>query len=305
MKKIILLLFLFSGFVVNAGNILNFDSCLVMQPNGREGIDAEIFSCSQLGYDTTNYGDIEDFCATDWTKNGYDSKVRSLIFFDLSGLPANKLIKSAKLSLYFNPSSPEGQHSSLTGSNNTVIRRIISPWNEHTVTWNNRPQTTATHQVFIPQTTSSTQNFIDIDITQLVIDSRNNPASSFGFMFKLVNETHYRKIVMASSDHSVDSLRPKLVICFQNGTGYDIINTSTGFNIYPNPAETTFHCLIDGTINDDFIIELIDLSGKKLTTITPVNNQAEIDVSTFSPGFYFVVLSNKDAVLSRKKLIIH
>ena len=83
---------------------------IVLQPGPADGKDAEIFSCVSCGYAGNNYGTKRDLNAIAWTKNGNNSNVRSLIQFDLSGIPANAFINSATLSLYFNPTSEEGKH---------------------------------------------------------------------------------------------------------------------------------------------------------------------------------------------------
>ncbi|HEX5003476.1 MAG TPA: DNRLRE domain-containing protein [Bacteroidia bacterium] len=184
---------------------------LTLQPNGASGIDAEIFSCVVCGYDNTNFGNKKDFNAITWTNSGSVSKVRSLIKFDLSAVPANAFITSAYLSLYFNPTSIEGNHS---GSNAAYLQRITSSWDESTVTWNNQPSTTTANRITLPTASNNTQNYLNIDITYHIQDMAANPGSNFGFMLLLQNESVYRKMVLASSDNPDATLRPKLVITY-------------------------------------------------------------------------------------------
>ena len=286
-------------------NTTNFDSTIVLQPSAEGGIDAEIFSCSSFGYDTTNYGDIEDFCATDWTRNGQETIIRSLIYFDLSAIPNASLIQSAKLSLYYNPNSPEGQHSSLSGSNTSVIRRITTPWNEHTVTWNNQPQSTSQNQIYNSASTSAVQNFVDIDITQLIIDSKNNPSTSFGFLLKLVTEQYYRKLVFASSDHPTDSLHPKLVIHYKPSTnGFNYQGAKTTINCFPNPVKDIIHLSCKESLGK-VDMSITDLSGRFVfSQAVCFNKYLTIDISHFKSGVYFLFISNKKGYIERKMIII-
>ena len=305
MKLSISILFLLIFSSAFAQNINNFDSCMVIQPDGENGIDAEIFSCSSYGYDTTNFGNIQDICATDWTRFGQESIIRSLIFFDLSVVPTNKTIKSAKLSLYYNPSSTEGQHSSLTGANTSEIQRITTPWSEYGVTWTNQPQTTSLHKVTLSASTSPTQNFINVDITQLVIDSRNNPSSSYGFLFKQITEQYYRKLVFASSDHPTDSLHPKLVICFNSATnGLENNKTKFNFSCFPNPATDILN-LRSQTITGLVDIKIIDLYGRTIRKINIYfSEDYTVDISRISAGIYFIIISNREGLIERKRIII-
>jgi hypothetical protein len=184
---------------------------ITLQPTPAQGKDAEIFSCVPCGYDNSNFGTKRDFDAIAWTNSGNLSKVRSLIQFDLSMIPTNALVTDAKLSLFYNTSSSEGQHA---GTNASYFQRILAPWSETTVTWNNQPPTTTTGQILLPTSTSNTQNYININITSFVMDMVANPSANFGFMLKLANETVSKKLILSSSDHLTPAMRPLLVITY-------------------------------------------------------------------------------------------
>src|SRR4051812_42873829 len=63
--------------------------------------------------------DYPSYEAVAWTWSGTPAVMRSIMEFNLSSIPANATITSAKLNLYNNPTSSEnsGQHSSLSGAN--------------------------------------------------------------------------------------------------------------------------------------------------------------------------------------------
>lgn len=186
------------------------------QPSAGKGIDAVISSLSP----TTNYGTHQDFIATAWTVSGNPVTLRSLLQFpQLSGIPSTALVTNATLDLYFNPTSSNGaDHSQLSGSNAASLRRVTGAWNESTVTWNTQPGTstgtTSTDVVSVAASTSGTQNY-SINVTDMVQYWVANPSQNFGFLFRLVTESHYRRLIFSSSDHTNASLLPRLCVSYQ------------------------------------------------------------------------------------------
>lgn len=141
---------------------------------------------------------------------------RSLISFDMSALPVNAEIISAKLSLYGLPSYntiPQGNQ----GTNNWLIQRILDNWNQTTVTWNTKPATTTSGQIELPQTTASfNYDVTNIDVTQLVRDMRTlTPDKTAGFCLRLTTESLWRSVIFASTRHATAAKRPKLQIVYR------------------------------------------------------------------------------------------
>lgn len=136
-----------------------------------------------------NYGSNPNFIANAWSAGGNSFIERSVMNIDLSSIPANANIIQATLSLYCNITSGHSQlHSTLSGSNGCWLSRITGSWNESTVTWNNQPPTTSVNQVSIPISSSQTQDYPNIDVTNLLQDIVNNPLNSYGFMISLKTE---------------------------------------------------------------------------------------------------------------------
>ena len=121
---------------------------------------------------TTPQPNSPEFDAIDWTVTGNEFTSRSLLQFDLSQIPTGATINSAFLSLYGCPGSSNTQGS--TGSNTCYLQRVTSAWDESTVTWNNQPSTANQNQVTLIQSSSTTQNYLDIDVTVLFQDIINN-----------------------------------------------------------------------------------------------------------------------------------
>ncbi len=187
---------------------------LVLQPDSAKGKDAMI---SYLRPDN-NYGSIPDLFVYAGTVNGASNKNRVLLEFDLSNIPERAEIESAKISLFYNPTStipnPNNEYVHY-GDNELVIQRVTAAWDEDAVTYNNQPSTSISNQVVVPKFTSSTQNYEDLNVTALVKDMLGDPGHSFGFMVKQYNEQPYRFTYFASSDHPNAELHPKLMITFK------------------------------------------------------------------------------------------
>jgi hypothetical protein len=192
-------------------SIASFAQTLTLQPDPAAGKDAELFSCVPCGYNNKNYGTKKDLNAIAWTNSGNISNIRSLIQFDLSSIPANAVVTSALLSLYYNPSSTEGTHS---GTNTALLQRVTSSWGELTVTWDTQPTTTTVNQATLPSSSSSTQDYPNINVTAMVQEMVTNPSTNFGFMLRQQTETIFRKMIFASSDNVTAALRPKLVVSY-------------------------------------------------------------------------------------------
>jgi hypothetical protein len=188
---------------------------IIFQPGSENGKDAFIEYYPERNYSNRNFGTNPEFMASAWTAQGIPLVVRNLIAFDLSQIPRNKTIKSARLYLFAVDNTTNGPgHSSRSGSNEFLLQRITSEWNEMEVTWNTQPNTTEEGQILVSESEHSMQNY-SIVVTALVKDIIRNPSSGHGLMIKLVKEDYYRRILFASSDYEDSSKHPKLIIEFE------------------------------------------------------------------------------------------
>ena len=289
---------------------------IVLQPGPADGKDAEIFSCVSCGYAGNNYGTKRDLNAIAWTKSGNNSNVRSLIQFDLSAIPSNAFINSATLSLYFNPTSEEGKHYCYPHSNSSYLERITSNWSETTVTWNNQPSTTTQNRVSLGGTTSSTQSFTNINVRQLIIDSRNNPSTSFGFMLRLQQEHKFKKLIFASSDNTTAAIRPKLTITYTVpavvSSGHSMARLDEGqtfasISIFPNPVSGTATIqLPDNTENGAVKVEVFNMLGKlcnRMVTYVNTDRIVNFDATTLQQGVYVVKVFCNEKVYTQRIVV--
>jgi hypothetical protein len=108
--------------------------------------------------------DLPNFSSYTWTCGGNLCIGRTLMNFDLSPLDSGDFIIDARLSLYADPACTYlgyiGQPTYGT-FNRSIIRRVTSPWDKNTVTWNNKPQTTKVHQVRLKSSKNTSQNYLD------------------------------------------------------------------------------------------------------------------------------------------------
>jgi hypothetical protein len=157
-----------------------------------------------------------EFAASAWTINGDLAYYRGLVKFDLSSIPANATIISAKLSLYSTPNPLNGNHVDANfGSNNSMyIERISSSWTSATTKWSSLPATMTNDRVSIPHTAAKFLDLIDIDVKSMV-SGMINTNTNFGFMIRLQNDVAYNSRIFSTSKHAQTAKRPKLVVVYQ------------------------------------------------------------------------------------------
>ena len=252
------------------------------------GTDATISTSDVNG----NYPNHTEELAMTWSCSGNPCLGRSLLEFDLTSIPANAVIDSAYLKLYadLNNAGQNGIPGQPTyGSDNAgFVSRITQSWTENSVTWNNQPATTLQNQVVIPQSVSGAENYV-LDVTSMVQDMINNPASSYGFLLREQNEiTYYNSLIFASGDAADANAHPRLKICYTIPAGIVETANDNSLNIFPNPASNQLTIT-----NPRFAIESIvvfDMLGQKVYSERPtnINHQLTVNVSELSSGIYFV-----------------
>jgi hypothetical protein len=295
MKKITLLSAVFYiGFIFN---FTKAQTTLILQPGPDEGKDAAVWT---LG--TENHGDRESLTAYTWTQGGERINKRAFLAFDYSAIPEDVTILSAKLSLFYNPTDPIESWDYHSGENDMFIQRVTSAWEEHTIVWENQPSTTAEHQVELPPSTIPTQDYPDIDVTDLVIDMTGPSAENNGFMIRMADEINYYKgVLFASSDHTNSALHPTLTIVYELGNSVQEGEPAFIYKLFPNPATRTVTVELGADI--DVSLELINAQGQLVRKIKSIHSPEIIDVSSLMAGTYIVRLLNNDFVATKKLVI--
>jgi hypothetical protein len=191
---------------------------IIIQPGPDTGKDAMI---SNLESDK-NFGDYKYFEATFLSEPVLTvmRSNRSLIAFNLDTIPKPAIIKSAILRLTYDLPIPF-DNSYLTDSLSPagtvryggVLQQIIEPWEEGKVTWNTQPKTIEAGQVFIWPFIKNA-NFIDVDVTRLIVPVTASALPNYGMLFRLWPVDQFPGFRFASSDYADPKMRPQLIITY-------------------------------------------------------------------------------------------
>ena len=196
---------------------------VTLQP-GSSGKDAMVVG--HPTYANTNYGSLTQHQIQYWTISGSTMTKRNYLEFDLSSIPENAIVLSADLTLY-----GQSFQTILSGSNALYIRKVTESWDESTLTWNNKPASTSTGQISVAHAGNSTADDV-FDVTDHVQEFVSRPCNNFGWEFRLQNETTlYSKRFYYSSDYTVASKRPKLVVDYilpMELDAYTVTHASSG-----------------------------------------------------------------------------
>jgi hypothetical protein len=207
-----------SGFTAASGTVFNAQiinsECVIpvvltLQPNASSGKDTDISSLAT----TVSFSSNPYLAPYAWTQFGTQDIRRSLVQFDLSSIPNTAVIDSAYLSLYFSQKliQDNPSFSGHFGTNILEIKRITQDWVANSTTWNNQPASTTINMITVPAASSTTQDYPNINVTNLVRDQVNN---NFGFLIKHKNETPYLITCLTSSEETNALKRPKLVVYY-------------------------------------------------------------------------------------------
>ena len=196
-------------------SLTSAQSTLVLQPGSVTGMNSEISNYpSNLNNNYGNYGVISSYI---WATSADTFSERALLQFDLLSIPSVAAITSAYLDLW---ASPPGNTfgtvlPSMQGSDNaSYVSRITQPWNQNTVTWNNQPSEINSNQVILPTSTSGSENYLHIDVTQMVKDMvtyGNN-----GFMIEPVSTEPDNSMLFNSCNFSDTTMSPRLTITYKS-----------------------------------------------------------------------------------------
>lgn len=168
------------------------------------------------GNSTDNYSDggSPEIDAYNWTQYGLIDLGKGAFKFDLSAIPTSVVIKSAKLTLYSNPTPQNGNHVDANyGPNNAMfIERITSPWNNLTTTWQTQPSTDTNDHISIPQSNQSREDLIDVDVTSLV--QKMISGVNYGFEIRLQGTDMYNSRIFCGSRYSDATKHPLLTVTY-------------------------------------------------------------------------------------------
>ncbi|NNK81247.1 MAG: DNRLRE domain-containing protein [Flavobacteriales bacterium] len=249
---------------------------------GSEGHDAYLRS---IGPDV-NYGNHYDLLAHAWTHSGSPVTVRAVFKFDLSSLPPDINIIDAQLSLFsIQSENSNGTHSTLSGSNEARLFLVSEPWDEQTVTWADQPSIIIDAFVPLPESQFSIEDYTGLDVTEFVQQWVDSPEDNHGFRFQLEDETFYRRMLFASSDHPNSDKHPELGITYELNTGIPEEEEQPPFSLASTIASD--YVIVNSNSTEAIKLDVVDSRGRILLSewISP-QSSIQIDSNDWSQGIY-------------------
>jgi hypothetical protein len=276
-----------------------FDGFLTLRPDAEEGKDAFIHS----RLDDNNFGEHADFSSMSGTNSGENYEVRNLITFNLENIPDRAIVRYAGLSLYSYNSPNNGPHRKLGGSNESELIGITSAWDEHVVTWDSQPASTDELEVYLPESQSTFEHYLNIDVTPFIRVMVNHENYILhGMMLKLVDEEiRYRNMIFASSDNADTTLHPKLVVCYaiETNDGQDILETKIA--LFPNPVNDILN--IGYPQAQPLTTSVYNIYGQLLNSFVTSEENTSLDLSAYPTGTYFIRFQDESGNMETRKFV--
>lgn len=135
-------------------------------------------------------------------------------------------------------------------------------------------------------------SFAQIDVTSIthvklidVVGSISTQYASYDSNNNIINDPW--PTPFNSSGFDLDAVG----VIHQKAVGINEIINSSGFTIYPNPAQdkAIIHCSAFG---DNTLFTLTDVPGKIVMQENIISEKQTIDISKLNSGIYFIILSN-------------
>lgn len=239
----------------------------------------------------------------------YFTLIRSFLQFDLSSIPAGSKLNWARLTLY--PLS-----AFIGGANTCLLRRITSPWDPNTVTWNTQPATSLRGTVKLPANKGADPDiYKNIDVWKLVQVMIDSPSTSFGFALRLdteENTTESGSVLFYTPAFGKPHYNPKLVLEYTppgmnpavTSMSVDASGSTTVLKIYPNPCHDYFNCSVKSADAGNESLRVVDMLGRTVNNqpVTSSNQLVKVNLPIGSAGTYFVILQNNSGPIVFQEL---
>lgn len=271
------------------------------------GQDCMLFS----NFANTPLPNHPDCLAESWTVGGNIITGRALFKFNLHEIPSDANIINAKLSLYGNLNSTNPPHS---GENRSYIRRVMESWNDATATWNTQPGYSTVNQASLQESISPYEDYIGINVTELVRAMVADSMTNFGFILMIQIEAPYACMNFSSGDAANFDRRPKLEITYTPTIGITPISLSVPkesnlFQNYPNPFNPTTNIKFDVPKTTFTSLKIYNELGNEVSTLVNENlNPGSYEVkwngNDFSSGAYFIRFESNNNLITKRMMLI-
>jgi len=150
-------------------------------------------------------------------ETGYKTAdIRTIMRYDVSAIPANSYISSARLYLYGKVDNSLGMGEAVDGYINGWLSRLTSPWTaDSLVVHSHEP----TEDAGTRQTLLFDDNFYPpksnymVDITKFVREWVKHPGTNYGMRLQMEQESN-GGYMFFNSGQAADALKPRLEICY-------------------------------------------------------------------------------------------
>lgn len=263
------------------------------------------FSSANTNYETADYFSAFSQPGADYGENAGEA----LMTFDFTDIPSGSTIVSASLDLFGRGPYGVGDAASIgnVGQNDSYLQRVTSSWDESFVTWNTQPSVTTTNEVTLPASNSAVQDYLGIDVKQLVQDMVDNPITSYGFKIVLQTEDPTRSLAFCSRDYFDSSKFPQLTITYSctNANGISTIENDEEVIVYPTLTDGMISVKVSDVNGESkAIFKLYDLGGKEVVSIALKASVMHLNLFSVPKGVYVYQVKSVNRMMGHGKIII-
>lgn len=280
---------IFTSLLLASFTVLKAQNSVLIKPNVSQAFNCVVASPFPT---TTSSSNPVNLVAAYWTASGSPGAWRSFFKFDLTVIPNGAIIDSAYFSFYSDNSSTYGS----TGSpnygvdNSAYICRNTTPFNSNNILWSGQPLYTLVNAVELVQSSSTSQNYIHLNATELLKDILNTVNNGFALVLKNELST-YNSQIFCSSSHTDSSKHPSLLIYY-----HELFPQSSSNILEQNEFNLT---QLSSKIQINFLesfqgkAELIDINGSIIQSISGNNSRTiEFSKNNLKKGIYFIKIWN-------------
>lgn len=225
---------------------------------------------------------------------GQDDTIRGLMQFDLADLRVDQIL-SAELNLWHfsNPG-----YTKQVGANALDLHLVTESWEEDKVTWNNQPAYENKALLSLPKSSSATQDYSQLDVTDVIKDYLKQDAH--GLLLKLKEEKSFAGLSFASSEHPNALLHPtlRIIVDMESSIGE---KNAPAVQVFPNPAHTLLNVSVLPGKNQRFV--LMDMQGRVQLETTSSLSEVQLPIGDLPAGHYVLQVMG-EAMLVHRSVII-
>ncbi len=134
-----------------------------------------------------------------------------------------------------------------------------------------------------------------------MVASDGQPVDRFGYDVAI---SGHSVLVGARADDAPEINKGSAYVFDNFENPYTIIKNiciKNNFDIFPNPADNYFY--INSNINDNYDVDIYDITGKKILQYTNIKSTDKINITDLKSGVYIIRLSSKNIALTKKIII--